>query len=274
MSGPHWHPETFVCAFKGHLVPAAGVRLLAAEHAGLGVDLPDGRRLARCTRCDAWVALARPTAPAAEQLPALATMPVPRRGKTLRDAMVVRLIAVDRAFHSVLFGLIGAGALLVELQLPVFRAAVTRWLVAVDQAAAQTGPNPSRSFAARELQDLLKLRSHSLRVVIATASVYCLLEGVEAVGLWRQRRWAEYLTAVATAGFLPFEIIELLKRVTVLRVSALVLNVAILVWLVWKKRLFGLARLKPIADEAGASAEELFGPTALGTPYVRGGRVP
>lgn len=274
MSGPHWHPETFVCAFKGHLVPAAGVRELAAEHAGLGVDLGDGRRLARCTRCDAWVALATPTAPVAERLPALATMPVPRRGKTLRDALVMRLIALDRAVHSVLFGLIGGGALLVDLQLPVFRAAVTRWLVAVDQAAAQTGPNPSRSFASRELQNLLKLRSHSLRVVIVTALIYSLMEGVEAVGLWRQRRWAEYLTAVATAGFLPFEIIELVKRVTVLRASTFVLNVAILVWLVWKKRLFGLTRWKPVEDESGASAEELFAPTALGTPYLHGDRVP
>ena len=55
-----------------------------------------------------------------------------------------------------------------------------------------------------------------------------MVEAVEAVGLWHERRWAEYLTALATAGFLPFEIDELIKRVTVFRVSALVINVAIL----------------------------------------------
>jgi hypothetical protein len=66
------------------------------------------------------------------------------------------------------------------------------------------------------------------------------VEWTEAIGLWRERRWAEYLTVVATAGFLPFEVDELIKRVTVLRVGALVVNLALLIWLVYAKRLFGL----------------------------------
>ncbi len=49
----------------------------------------------------------------------------------------------------------------------------------------------------------------------------------------------EYLTAVATAGFLPFEVHELLVRVSAFRIGALVVNVAILVYLVYAKRLFG-----------------------------------
>ena len=57
---------------------------------------------------------------------------------------------------------------------------------------------------------------------------------------WRERRWAEYLTAVATAGLLPFEIRELLERATVFRVGALTVNLAILIWLVWAKHLFGV----------------------------------
>src|SRR5205085_11504877 len=73
-----------------------------------------------------------------------------------------------------------------------------------------------------------------------TATASALLEGVEAVGLWRQRRWAEYLTAIATAGFLPFELHELAKRVSIGRVLALVINLAVLVYLLWAKRLFGI----------------------------------
>ena len=69
---------------------------------------------------------------------------------------------------------------------------------------------------------------------------YAVIESTEAVGLWRERRWAEYLTVVATAGFLPFEIRELLERVTPLRVAAIVVNLAILVYLVYAKRLFGV----------------------------------
>jgi hypothetical protein len=48
------------------------------------------------------------------------------------------------------------------------------------------------------------------------------------------------LTVVATAGFLPIELRELSERVTVTRVVLLGVNVAVLVYLVWAKRLFGL----------------------------------
>src|SRR5262249_23481163 len=65
-----------------------------------------------------------------------------------------------------------------------------------------------------------------------------ILELVEGIGLWHERRWAEYLTVIATAGLLPFEILELTHRVTVIRIGALVVNLLIVVWLVYRKRLF------------------------------------
>jgi Predicted membrane protein (DUF2127) len=65
------------------------------------------------------------------------------------------------------------------------------------------------------------------------------VELIEAIGLWHEKRWAEYLTVIATAGLMPFEIVELTRRVTVFRVGALVVNLAIVIWLVWRKRLFG-----------------------------------
>src|SRR5205814_2099463 len=64
-----WHRETFACAFSGHVVPAAHVAELRPEDAGLGLDLPDGRRFARCLRCDAWVQTTPPRTPQAEYLP-------------------------------------------------------------------------------------------------------------------------------------------------------------------------------------------------------------
>jgi uncharacterized membrane protein (DUF2068 family) len=89
-------------------------------------------------------------------------------------------------------------------------------------------------------------------VLTVTATVYAVVEGVEAVGLWFERRWAEYLTALATAGFLPFEVRELIRRVTVVRVGALVVNLAVLAWLVWRKRLFGIGPAAGHLDEVVA----------------------
>jgi len=107
-------------------------------------------------------------------------------------------------------------------------------------------------------------------VVAVTAAVYCILEGTEAVGLWKERRWAEYLTAVATAGFLPFEIIELTKKVSPLKVGTLVVNVAILVYLIWAKRLFGVGRLRKEKRRMDVEdVRELFGPASRGTPFLR-----
>ncbi len=67
---------------------------------------------------------------------------------------------------------------------------------------------------------------------------YALIEGVEGVGLALHRRWAEYLTVLATGFLIPYEVLEVLHRTTLFRVGGLALNVAIVVYLAWRKRLF------------------------------------
>ena len=256
------HPETFVCSRRGHSTPAAKVGRLRPQDVGLGVDLPDGRRFSRCLRCDVWVAGAPPADPEREMLPPLAELHLPRRGEELREAIVIRLISIDRAVHAVVFGLLATAVITLELNIGPLRSQAQALLNGLRATAAQTGQEPSRGFIARELYKLLNVNSHTLLILAFTAVAYCVVEAVEAVGLWHERRWAEYLTAVATAGFLPFEIDELIKRVTVFRVSALVINVAILVWLVWKKRLFGIGGgVKALAHEE-LDREALFGAPA------------
>ncbi len=67
---------------------------------------------------------------------------------------------------------------------------------------------------------------------------YALLEGTEGVGLAMRRRWAEYLTVVATGLLIPYEVYELVHRPTLFKFGALLLNVAVVAYLWWKKRLF------------------------------------
>ncbi len=249
-----------MCARRGHVTPAAGVERLRPEDAGLGVDLPDGRRFVRCTRCDVWIDGHPPTVPEREVLPPLSELSVPRRGRPLRDAIVLRLIAIDRGVHSVIFAILAVLVILVELNFASLRSQIER---IVTDVTGQTGQGASQGAIVRDLSKFLHIQKGTLTLLFATATAYAVVEGIEAVGLWRERRWAEYLTAVATAGFLPFEVHELIKRVTVLRVGALVLNVAILVWLVWRKRLFG-ARGGP-KEEERPDPVELFSPPAPAT---------
>jgi uncharacterized membrane protein (DUF2068 family) len=67
---------------------------------------------------------------------------------------------------------------------------------------------------------------------------YALLEGTEGVGLAMRRRWAEYLTVVATGMLIPYEVYELVHHATLFKAGALLLNVAVVAYLAWKKRLF------------------------------------
>jgi uncharacterized membrane protein (DUF2068 family) len=65
---------------------------------------------------------------------------------------------------------------------------------------------------------------------------YAALYLVEGVGLLLQRRWAGYLTVVATSSLIPFEVYEIVKWITAAKVAVLVLNVGIVVYLIWKLR--------------------------------------
>jgi uncharacterized membrane protein (DUF2068 family) len=67
---------------------------------------------------------------------------------------------------------------------------------------------------------------------------YALVEGTEGVGLAMRRRWAEYLIVVATGLLIPYEVWEVIHKVTIFRVGGLLLNVAIVVYLAYRKKLF------------------------------------
>jgi uncharacterized membrane protein (DUF2068 family) len=55
---------------------------------------------------------------------------------------------------------------------------------------------------------------------------------VEGVGLWLEFTWAAYLTVVSTSLLLPFELYEVIERVSMLRVGVLLLNLTIVLYLV------------------------------------------
>ena len=79
-------------------------------------------------------------------------------------------------------------------------------------------------------------RVHALRMVtLAYAAVFA----VEGVGLWMQKRWAEWLTTVITASLIPLEVWELFQRPTIGKAVVLVANIAIVGYLIWHVRTKG-----------------------------------
>src|ERR1700687_5195073 len=65
--------------------------------------------------------------------------------------------------------------------------------------------------------------SHTTLLALG-AIVYALLEGTEGVGLAMRRRWAEYLTVIATGILIPYEAYEVIHKVTLFKVGALLLK--------------------------------------------------
>ena len=92
-----------------------------------------------------------------------------------------------------------------------------------------------------------------------------MLEGVEAVGLWYQKRWAEYLTFIATAAFLPLEVYELTRTLSPLKFLTLILNLAVVAYLLLAKRLFGI-RGGAAAEEAARAHDTGWGALERATP--------
>ena len=259
-----WNNELWVCSLRGHVTPALDVQHLRPVDAELGVDRSDGTRLARCLRCDVWIRTSTPPHDGPEFLADHADLPRPRRGKALENAILLRLIAIERAIHCIAFTLLAIGLVFVESNFSHLQQVGNALAKRLNIAVSDTGQQASRSFMSRSVHSVLNIHQGEVRVLLATAVIYAIAEGVEAVGLWHERRWAEYLTAVATVGFLPFEIFELLKKVTTFRVGTLLLNIAVLAWLIWAKRLFGF-RGGTAALEAEARQQSLATLAAIET---------
>ncbi len=109
--------------------------------------------------------------------------------------------------------------------------AVEGWL---EQLSMSEGHRMASAFAGHALRLLESASPRSIRVAALGSFIYAGIFMVEAVGLWRLKRWAEYLTIFVTSSLLPFEIFALWQKVTVLRMGAVILNVAVVAYLIWQ----------------------------------------
>lgn len=85
---------------------------------------------------------------------------------------------------------------------------------------------------ARLVDRLLDVDPHRFLAIGIAACIYAGVFVVEGWGLWREKRWAEYLTTIVTASLIPIEIWEMLRHFTWLKVAATVVNVAIVAYLI------------------------------------------
>lgn len=227
--------ELVTCALAGHVTYAPDEQALAdrlSGTTGLG-------KVWRCLRCGEFIVGEPHGRGRAEEAPLI------MRGKALRQAIIIRALAIERLFRAVVImlaayavwkfrGARGAIQATLDRDLPVFRAAGFK----VDQMTI-----------VHELEKALAAKPSTLALLTLMLTGYALIEVLEAVGLWLLKRWGEYFAVIATSVFLPLEIHDLAKGVTMTRLVTFGINVLAVIYLLVSKRLFGLQGGRQAYDE-------------------------
>ncbi len=188
----------------------------------------------RCLRCGTFVAGEPGASGPAEDAPEV------RRDDQVRSAFILRLFAIERFLRAILFG---AGAYVVwrfEYSRLSLEQAFDRELPVVRTLFKQLGFDVDHSKLVGLIRRALTLSSGSIRLLAAGLAVYAVIELIEGTGLWLGKRWGEYFAMVATSIFLPYEIYDLTVKITLTRVIFFAINLALVLYLVITKRLFGV----------------------------------
>jgi uncharacterized membrane protein (DUF2068 family) len=137
------------------------------------------------------------------------------------------LIAIFKLVKAALLVIVGIGALT---------------LLHKDMATAVSGlhdllhVDEHNHFIHGLLSRLLLVDDRKLEAISAGSFFYAALLGTEGVGLLLRKRWAEYLTIIATASFIPLEIYELVKHFSTGKILVLVINLGVVIYLIYRVR--------------------------------------
>jgi len=136
-------------------------------------------------------------------------------------------IAIFKLFKGVLLLIAGIGAL--RLLHRDVGEVVAHWVDVLQV-------DPDNRFIHRLLIRMLSVTPKQLEEASAGTFVYSGLLLTEGTGLLLRKRWAEYFTIISTAGLIPLEVYEITRRVTAAKIVVLLINVAIVIYLVGQVR--------------------------------------
>jgi uncharacterized membrane protein (DUF2068 family) len=135
----------------------------------------------------------------------------------------VQLIAAFKLTGAVLLTIVGAGAMHLLQNDAV--TVVTAW---IDRFGGDLNGATARLLLSR----IAGVSSSRFGQVGVGAFAYAAMLVTQGVGLLRGKAWAEWLTVLVTASFVPIEVWEISQGATVFKVALLVVNTAIVVYLV------------------------------------------
>lgn len=142
-------------------------------------------------------------------------------GRTGHNKWLV-LIAAYKAMQALLFVAVGVGALrLLHQDIDDV----------LNHVAAVLRFNPESRFINFLADKASLINDPLLRRIGALAFSYAALSLAEGIGLYLEKAWGELLTLIITASFLPWEIFEITRRLTWVRVGLLIINFLVFLYL-------------------------------------------
>lgn len=134
------------------------------------------------------------------------------------------LIGMFKLLKGLLFVLLGIGAL--KLIHKDIVDVLTRWLI-------DRHFDPESKFVNLVLDKAALIDAHRLRQISVAIFCYAGLDFVEGTGLILEKTWAEFLTLILTASFLPWELFEILRHPTWVKAVLTLVNVIVVVYLIY-----------------------------------------
>jgi uncharacterized membrane protein (DUF2068 family) len=150
-----------------------------------------------------------------------------KKPRKQESAAVLLLIAVFKLVKALALIAVGIGAL--KYLHRDLAASVLHW---VDVLRV----DPDNRFIHRLLAKAFSVTPKQFKELSAGTFFYAALLGIEGIGLLLRKHWAEYFTIITTGALLPLEVYELAKHVTVTKIIVLVINAAIVWYLVVRVR--------------------------------------
>jgi len=204
----------------------------------------------QCLRCGTYVTGdPHGTGPSADA-------PAIRRGKQIRGDLILKLFAIERGIRVIIFGAVAYGIWRFASSQRSIAQAIKKELPIVQSLFSQLGFTVNHSLLDR-LHGLLHVSTSNLHLIALGIAGLAVVSAIEAFALWQAKRWGEYFAMIVTSLGLPFEVYELTKAVTATKAALFVLNLLLVFYLVYSRRLFG-ARGGKAAYEARLRADSVL----------------
>jgi len=143
------------------------------------------------------------------------------------DSTVIRLIALFKLVKAIALIAIGVGALKL-LHRDIF-SSLEHWI-------AMCGLDPGNHWLEKGIEKASNLSHAKVKGLGIVSFIYAGLFLTEGIGLWLMKHWAEWFTIIITSSLVPVEIYELSRHPSPSKVLILIINVAVVVYLVYRIR--------------------------------------